>query len=300
MMDEFEKVVRQKAPAVITGKPLELGGSKGRSYATSQGAFFVLEKYLEKNKMGKDLKVAIQGFGNAGYHLARLMDEAGGYKIVAVSDSSGAVYNEKGLDIQAAKAHKDKTKKLKGYGKGISNDELLELDVDILVPAALGHVIHDENVDKILKELIDFGFLKVRHIMRPRVDMVACNIKDTPQKACQVMVKNHLTKLPVYNNEVDDIVGLVQYRNLLLNPDASLEKLTERIDFVPEQKSVESLLEFFRKVHIDMAIVVDEYGGVAGSVSLEDIAEELLGPIEIADDIDLVEEIGPNECRMAG
>ena len=86
----------------------------------------------------------------------------------------------------------------------------------------------------------------------------------------------------------------------MLNPNFSLERLTKKIDFVPEQKSVESLLEFFRNGHTDMAVVVDEYGGVAGSVYLEDIAEEFLGPIEIADEIDLVEQIGPYEYRLAG
>ena len=136
--------------------------------------------------------------------------------------------------------------------------------------------------------------------MRPRVDMIACNIKTSPQDAQQTMIKNYLTKLPIYSGKMDNIIGLIPHRDILLHPDSFLDKLTRQIDFVPEQKSVESLLEFFRKEHKDMAVVVDEYGGVAGSVYLEDIAEEFLGPIEIADDIDLVEQIGPYEYRLAG
>ena len=154
--------------------------------------------------------------------------------------------------------------------------------------------------NKVLTELMDFAFLRVRHIMRPRVDMIACNVTDPPRKARQIMASNHLTKLPVYADQVDNVVGLVQHRDLLLHPDSSLDELTKQIAFVPEQKSVESLLGFFRKGQTDMAVVVDEYGGVAGSVYLEDIADELLGPIAIADDIDLVEQIGPYEYRLAG
>ncbi|MBN1765998.1 MAG: HlyC/CorC family transporter [Sedimentisphaerales bacterium] len=170
----------------------------------------------------------------------------------------------------------------------------------ILIEAAKQRGLISTHQNKILTELLEFGFLKVRHIMRPRVDMVACSIQDQPEEARQIMVKNHLTKLPVYSGKVDNIVGLIQHRELLLNPDFSLDRLTNKIDFVPEQKSVESLLEFFRKGHTDMAVVVDEYGGVAGSVYLEDIAEELLGPIEISDEVDLVEQIGPYEYRLAG
>lgn len=181
------------------------------------------------------------------------------------------------------------------HPKSIPHDEF-----KILLGATRHRGLITTHQGKILTELIDFGFLKVRHIMRPRVDMLACSIEDPPQKAHQIMVRNHLTKLPVYSDNMDDIIGLIQHRDLLLHPDQSLDKLAGRINFVPEQKSVESLLEFFRTGQTDMAIVVDEYGGVAGSVSLEDIAEELLGPIEIADEVDLVEQIGPHEYRLAG
>jgi len=161
-----------------------------------------------------------------------------------------------------------------------------------------GLITADEN--KLLTEIIELGFLKVRHVMRPRVDMIACAVTAPPQAACQMMLKNRLTKLPIYVRSKDNIVGRVYLRQLLLEANTSLDKLVQQVHFVPEQKTVESLLEFFRKTHSDTAIVVDEYGGIAGSVRLEDIAEELLGPIELTSDIEPIEQIGPFEYRLAG
>jgi CBS domain containing-hemolysin-like protein len=92
----------------------------------------------------------------------------------------------------------------------------------------------------------------------------------------------------------------VHLRQILLEPDTLLDKLVQPVNFVPEQKTVESLLEFFRKSGSDTAIVVDEYGGIAGMVRLEDIAEELLGPIEITEEIKPIELMGPFEYRLAG
>lgn len=161
-----------------------------------------------------------------------------------------------------------------------------------------GLITADEN--RLLAEIVDFGFLKVRHVMRPRVDMVACAITESNQKLRKTMQENHLTKLPVYTQTIDNIIGLINLRQLLLQPDAHLEKLVQPVDFVPEQKTVESLLEFFRKTGTDTAIAVDEYGGIAGSVCLEDIAEELLGPIEITNGIEPIKQIGTFEYRLTG
>jgi len=161
-----------------------------------------------------------------------------------------------------------------------------------------GLISADEN--RLLGEIIQLGFLKVRHVMRPRVDMIACSVSDSPKTALGLMEKNHLTKLPVYVGEKDNIVGLVYLKQLLLQPTASLDRLVQQVHFVPEQKTVEALLEFFRKTGTDIAVVVDEYGGIAGSVRLEDIAEELLGPIEITAGIEPIEQIGPFKYRLAG
>ncbi|MFZ2148299.1 MAG: hemolysin family protein [Sedimentisphaerales bacterium] len=156
----------------------------------------------------------------------------------------------------------------------------------------------DEN--KLLTETIELGLLKVRHVMRPRVDMIACAVTDSPQKAREKMQENHQTKLPVYVGTIDNIVGVVHLRQLLLKADTSLDKIVEQTHFVPEQKTVESLLEFFRRSRTDMAIVVDEYGGIAGSVRLEDIAEELFGQMEPTSHIEPIKQTGPFEYRLAG
>ncbi|UCE98638.1 MAG: HlyC/CorC family transporter [Planctomycetota bacterium] len=161
-----------------------------------------------------------------------------------------------------------------------------------------GLITTDEN--KLLTEVIELGFLKVRDCLQPRVDMIASAVTESPQRARELMLKNHLTKLPVYVKKIDNIIGLVHLRQLLLRPDTSLDKLVQQVHFVPEQKTVESLLEFFRREHTDTAIVVDEYGGIAGSVRLEDIAEELIGPIEFTEGIEPIEQIGPFAYRLAG
>ena len=160
MRDEFEVIKREKQPAVITGKPINLGGSLGREAATGRGAFLCIE--FLRNKKGKaaeDLTVAIQGFGNAGYHVASLLHEAG-YKIVAISDSKGAIYSKCGLDVESVWKEKQASKNLKAvYCDGsvcelvehqeISHQDLLKLDVDILVPAALENAITLGNVDDV-------------------------------------------------------------------------------------------------------------------------------------------------------
>ena len=161
-----------------------------------------------------------------------------------------------------------------------------------------GLITADEN--RLLAEIIKLGFLKVRDCLRPRVDMVACEVTESPLTAFQIMQQNHLTKLPVYIGTIDNIVGVVHLRQLLLKADMLLDKLVQRVHFVPEQKTVESLLEFFRRSHTDTAIVVDEYGGIAGSICLEDIAEELLGPIEITNGIEPIVQTGPFKYRLAG
>ncbi|MHC4628690.1 MAG: hemolysin family protein, partial [Planctomycetota bacterium] len=156
----------------------------------------------------------------------------------------------------------------------------------------------DEN--KLLTEIIELGFLKVRHVMRPRVDMIACSIADSAEVARQKMEANHLTKIPVYAGAIDNLVGLVHLREILIKEDISLDKIVRKVNFVPEQKTVESLLEFFRRSRTDTAIVVDEYGGIAGYVCLEDIAEELFGQIEPASEIEPIQQRGPFEYRLAG
>jgi len=165
MMDEYSKIKRQIIPAVITGKPISMGGSLGRESATAMGAYFCTDTimdYLKKDR--KNTTVAIQGFGNAGSILAKFLHDSG-YKVVAVSDSKGAIYKKGGLDIPSVIQYKNSTKDLEAvYCEGtvcnivehenLTNDELLELSVDILIPAALGNQITAKNANKINAELV--------------------------------------------------------------------------------------------------------------------------------------------------
>ncbi len=156
MLDEYEKIKGEHLPGLITGKPVELGGSQGRGFSTSQGGAYVLREYMKiKEQNPEETTVAIQGFGNVGSFMAKILHE-GGYKVVAVSDSKIGLYNEEGLDITAVMHHKKQTDKMSGFkgAKEITNAELLELDVDVLVPAALENQITKENADKIKAKMI--------------------------------------------------------------------------------------------------------------------------------------------------
>ncbi|MFO7151777.1 MAG: Glu/Leu/Phe/Val dehydrogenase [Bacillota bacterium] len=155
-MDEFSQLKGYYTPGVVTGKPIVLGGSLGRNEATARGVTINIREAAKK--IGLDLKkatVAIQGFGNAGSVAARLLHELG-CKIVAVNDSQGAAYNPDGLDPIAVKEYKKKNKTVKGFpgSKDISGAELLELDVDILVPAALENVITSSNAANIKAKIV--------------------------------------------------------------------------------------------------------------------------------------------------
>ncbi len=161
-----------------------------------------------------------------------------------------------------------------------------------------GLITADEN--RLFTEIIELGFLKVRHVMRPRVDMIACDVTESSSSAREKMKKKHLIRLPVYARSIDNIIGIVHLRQILLRSEVTLDKIVQEVNFVPEQKTVESLLEFFRRSKTDMAIVVDEYGGIAGSVRLEDIAEELLGQIEPTSQTEQIEQTGPFEYRLSG
>jgi glutamate dehydrogenase (NADP+) len=160
MMDEYSKIKRRRVPAVITGKPLAVGGSLGRDDATGRGAYYCI-KELEARRgwSPRSMRVAVQGFGNAGQHAARLL-HADGYRIVAVSDSKGGIYSHKAFDVPSLIQVKTETGRLRPvYCEGdncydveadiISNEQLLELDVDLLLPAALENVITVDNADRI-------------------------------------------------------------------------------------------------------------------------------------------------------
>lgn len=167
MVDEFVKISKPKLKtqsltrkfsqreliATFTGKPLNKGGSRGRVEATGRGGLYVLQVFLKKNSKLKT--IAIQGMGNVGSVFGRLAEEAG-FKIVALSDSKGAIYNPEGLEVRAVEAWKKSTGKVTDYpnSRNLTNEELLELPVDILVPAALENVLTENNADKVKAKVI--------------------------------------------------------------------------------------------------------------------------------------------------
>ena len=156
IMDTYSMTVGSTQLGVVTGKPLQIGGSQGRSEATARGCQFVIrEACREKKVLLKGARVAVQGFGNAGSVAARLLSEDGA-SIIAVSDSSGGIVNTRGLDIMKVQAHKDETGSLRGYREAepISNEKLLELECEVLVPAALENQITIENAPRVRARIV--------------------------------------------------------------------------------------------------------------------------------------------------
>lgn len=192
MLDEYQFIKRIKAPGVITGKPIELGGSLGRDEATGRGAYLCLKELEKKHQLlPEETTVAVQGLGNAGYHVARLLHHDG-YKVVALSDSQGGIYSSKGLDVENIWKEKTARKHLnavyskqpvaegkKNPHKKITNEKLLQLNVDILIPAALESVINESNASKI----------KARYI---------CEVANGPilSSAEPILEKNGITVIP--------------------------------------------------------------------------------------------------------
>lgn len=159
IMDTYSMQMRHTVTAVVTGKPVEMGGSLGRREATGRGCMIVTLAALKHLGMPvQGTTVAVQGFGNVGSVAANLL-AAQGCKVVAISDKAGGFYNKNGIDVAAAIAHVRKTRSLEGFAGGdpLTNDELLALDVDVLLPAALENVITSRNAGKVRAKLICEG-----------------------------------------------------------------------------------------------------------------------------------------------
>ncbi len=159
MMDTYSMHKRHTVTAVVTGKPIELGGSKGRTEATGRGCLFVTLEALKRFKIYPyNARVAVQGFGNVGGQSARLMAQAK-MKVVSIIEWDGAVYNEDGLDIEALMLHKKETGSIIDFpgGENIDKNEALYLDVDVLVPAAKENVITQANAHKIQAKILCEG-----------------------------------------------------------------------------------------------------------------------------------------------
>lgn len=158
MEDEYSQIVGQSSPAVITGKPIALGGSLGRGDATARGGYYLVRHLASDLGLSSAMRVAIQGFGNAGQHMASLM-VADGHKIVAASDSQGAVYSANGLHVDLlleAKAQGRSVASTIGQGghEHLDADKLVGVDCDLLVPSALENMIHEGNAGSVKAKLI--------------------------------------------------------------------------------------------------------------------------------------------------
>ena len=159
IMDTYSMHARHTVTAVVTGKPIDLGGSSGRREATGRGILFVINEAVKKFRMAPaDTRVVVQGSGNVGGIGAQLLHEAG-YKVVAISDIHGGIYNPDGIDIPLALKHLQATRSFDGYSgvDRVTNSELLELECDVLVPAATENQITSQNADKIKCKVLAEG-----------------------------------------------------------------------------------------------------------------------------------------------
>lgn len=184
MLEGYERAVGHKAPAAFTGKLVENGGTLGRTEATGQGGVYILAKYTEKQNLNpKKTTIAIQGFGNVGYWFAVLASKLG-FRIIAISDSSGGIFDKKGLNPKTILSKKAKYGSIKEYAskenkKFISNEDLLVLKVDILVPSALENAIDTKNTHK----------LKAKAVIE------MANGPTTPE-AEKILAKKHIEIIP--------------------------------------------------------------------------------------------------------
>ncbi len=156
IMDTYSVSKGSPVPSVVTGKPIPLGGSEGRDEATARGAYFaIIQAARNLDYSLKDRKIVIQGYGNAGHHMANILFGEG-CKIIGVSDSKGAIYNSSGFNPFEVHAHKQKTGSVIEYpdSDALTQEELLALECDMLIPAALEEVITEENADKIKAQII--------------------------------------------------------------------------------------------------------------------------------------------------
>lgn len=155
MVDEYSKLTGDTSNAVITGKPIEVGGSEGRGPATGLGGFYVFDVIRKKLGLSESCNIVIQGFGNVGGNAAEIL-ESHGHKIIAISDSKGAIYKEDGINIKELNSYKKANGKIADFpgSKNISNEELLILSCDVLVPAALESQITENNANDIKAKLV--------------------------------------------------------------------------------------------------------------------------------------------------
>ena len=217
MVDEYQKITGDKSRASFTGKPVAKGGSEGRVIATALGGFFAFDALHKRLGIKEGASVAIQGMGNVGGNAAKLFNEHG-YRVVAMSDSHGGIFNSDGLDVLAVFAHKEKSGVLKGFAaaKDISNDSLLELDVDILVPAALENQITNKNAGKI----------------KARVILELANGPTTPEADDILFAKGIVVIPDILANAGGVIVSTFEWEQNLKNVHWSEKKVLDKLQVI--------------------------------------------------------------------
>jgi glutamate dehydrogenase (NAD(P)+) len=159
VLDTYSMMVGYQALGVVTGKPVRIGGSVGREEATGRGVMNVLRKFLDtKGKTLTGMRVAVQGFGNVGYHAARLLDDRGA-TVIAISEKAGGVYDESGVDVEAAGQFYRETGTLAGYpgGDAITNEELVTCDCDVLAPCAMENTIDADVAPHVKAKIVVEG-----------------------------------------------------------------------------------------------------------------------------------------------
>lgn len=236
-LDTYSMNVGHSTLGVVTGKPLELGGSLGRSEATGRGVSIIANE-ASKYFLGDEIKgktVAIQGFGNVGSFTALILDQTYGAKVVAISDITGGYYNPEGINVKEAFDYATSNKSLEGYNKAqkITNEELLELDVDVLIPAALERAITAENADKV----------------RAKIIVEAANGPTTPE-ADEILNSKGIKLVPDFLSNAGGVTvsyfewvqGLYSYFWDLENVRSALEKIMkgafkDSVDMLEEQKT---------------------------------------------------------------
>jgi glutamate dehydrogenase/leucine dehydrogenase len=238
-MDEYSRLVGHNAFAIVTGKPILIGGSLGRDTATARGLAFVVEEAAKKMKIDlHQATAAVQGYGNAGSFSHKFLDEMGA-KVVAVSDSKGGIYNAKGIRYQEVDAHKKKTGTVLNFpgSKTITNEEVLEAEVEILVPAALENQITATNASKI----------------RAKVVAEAANGPTTPE-ADDILFKNGVTVIPdVLANSGGVSVSYLEWVQNLQSLYWTAEEVDQRLRSIMS-KAFGEVWDATHKYNVDMRL----------------------------------------------
>lgn len=259
IMDTYSMIKGYSVPGVVTGKPIEVGGSYGRNEATARGCMFTIQKAAEHLGWGnlKGRTVAVQGFGNAGSIAARLLEDEG-CKVVAVTDSKGGVYNEAGLDVKSVIAFKEETGSVVGFknSKPLSNQEILTLAVDVLVPAALENVITRENAANVKAKIV----------------AEAANGPTTPE-ADDILFKNGVMVIPdILANAGGVTVSYFEWVQDLQAHFWTEEEVNKRLQQIM-YRSFADVLDIHKKYNCDMrtAAYILAVGRVAKAINLRSI-----------------------------